>query len=198
MANLRSLIQYRAELLQSLGLRMWSTDLGPWVLVVIDELAGFDPDALIEAVASGDTRNVIRDGRNAAQIRLALLGSLARLARFCGITIVAVTQYPSHEVVDQQIRTQLTIRIMLRVASGEQIDVCLGRGYGRRIGVRSIPASQPGGLWMVGHPDHPEPLRGRAHYLNDDYIAAHTAATAHLAWPHEAVFGPALELPEAS
>ena len=157
------------------------------------ELAGLDPDALVEAATTGDTRDVIRNGRNAAQVRVALLGSLARLARFCGITIVAATQYPSYEVVDQQIRTQLTIRIMLRVSSGEQVDVCLGRGYGKRIGVRTIPPNQPGGLWLVGHPDHPEPFRGRAHYLSDDYIAARVDATAHLVWPHESVFGAAFD-----
>ena len=52
LADLRALIQYRAELLQSLGLRMWTSDLGPWVLLVVDELAelaGLDPDALVEA-----------------------------------------------------------------------------------------------------------------------------------------------------
>ena len=43
------------------------------------------------------------------------------------------------------------IRIMLRVSSGEQVDVCLGRGYGKRIGVRTIPPNQPGRLWLVGH-----------------------------------------------
>ncbi len=201
LADLRALISYRAQLLQSHGLRNWTPTFGPYVLLVVDELAelaGVDPDDLIAAVETGDTRDVIRNGRNAAQIRIALLGSLARLARFCGITILAATQYPSFEVVDQQIRTQLTIRIMLRVASAEQIDVCLGRGYGKRIDVRSIPASQPGGLWIAGLPDHPEPVRARAHYLTDDYIADLAARTAHLAWPHGTVFGPAQQLPEAS
>ena len=201
MADLRALIQHRAKLLQAIGRRMWSSEFGPWVLVVVDELAelsGSDPDILIEAARTGDTKDVIRNGRNAAQIRIALLGSLARLARFCGTTIVTATQYPSYEVIDQQIRTQLTIRIMLRVASGEQVDVCLGRGYASRIGVRSIPADQPGGFWVVGLPSDPEPVRGRAHFLTDDFIAAHAARTAHLAWPHDAVFGPATELPEAS
>ncbi len=196
LADLRALIGYRSRLLQAKGLRNWSPSLGPWVLFVVDELAeltSFDPDALINAVNTGETNGVIRDGRNAAQIRIALLGSLARLSRFCGITILAATQYPSYEVIDQQIRTQLTIRIMLRVASGEQIDVCLGRGYGKRIGVRSIPANQPGGLWIAGLPSDPEPVRGRAHYLSDDYISAQADRTAHLAWPYDTVFGPALE-----
>ena len=198
LADLRTLIRDRAEYLQSKGLRMWSSEFGPWVLFVVDELAelaGFDPDTLIAAVDSGESRDVIRNGRNAAQIRVALLGSLARLARFCGITVLAATQYPSFEVVDQQIRTQLTIRIMLRVSTGEQIDVCLGRGYGKRIGVRSIPANQPGGLWITGLPADPEPVRGRAHYLTDDYITRQAAATAHLNWPYEVVFHRAEALP---
>ncbi len=201
LADLRSLIQYRAELLQSIGRRMWSSEFGPWLMVVVDELAelsGSDPDVLIEAARTGDTKDVIRNGRNAAQIRIALLGSLARLARFCGITVVAATQYPSYEVIDQQIRTQLTIRIMLRVASGEQVEVCLGRGYASRIAVRSIPADQPGCFWVVGLPSDPEPVRARAHFLTDDVIAEHAARTAHLVWPHDVVFGPATELPEAS
>ncbi len=163
------------------------------MLLVVDELAelaGLDPDALIQAISSGETKDVIRNGRNAAQIRIALLGSLARLARFCGITIVAATQYPSHEVVDQQIRTQMSVRIMLRVTSGEQVDVCLGRGYGKRIGVRSIPANQPGGLWMAGHPDHPEP-RQRPSPLPHRRPHHRTAADYRplCAWPHELVFG---------
>ena len=193
LADLRQLIQDRARLLQANGLRMWRSEFGPWVLFVVDELAelaGFDPDALIGAVESGDTNSIIRASRNTAQIRIALLGSLARLARFCGVTIVAATQYPSAEVIDQQIRTQLTIRIMLRVASGEQVDVCLGRGYGKRIGVRSIPVDQRGGLWIAGLPDRPEPVRGRAHFLDDDYIARHVARTRHLAWPAAVVFRP--------
>ncbi len=201
LAHLRSLIQDRAELLQSVGRRNWSIEYGPYVLVVVDELAelaGLDPDTLINAVQTGETNRVLRDGRNSAQIRIALLGSLARLARFCGITILAATQYPSYEVVDQQIRTQLTIRMMLRVSSGEQVDVCLGRGYGRRVGVRSIPANEPGGLWVVGLPDDPEPLRARAFHWTDELIATHAARTAHLAWPEHAVFGDGPALPEVS
>lgn len=198
---LRQLIRDRAEFLQAHGLRMWEPRFGPWVLVVIDELAelaGLDPDALMAAALTGDNKDVLRNGRNAAQVRIALLGSLARLARFCGVTIVAATQYPSAEVIDQQIRTQLTIRIMLRVASGEQIDVCLGRGYGKRIGVRSIPVDQRGGLWLAGHPDNPEPIRGRAHFVDDQAIAARVDQTRHLAYPPEALFNLTTQEPQGA
>lgn len=196
LAHLRRLIRDRAELLKARGLRMWDPSLGPWVAVVIDELAelaGLNPELLMEAVVTGNNKDVIRNGRNAAQVRIALLGSLARLARFCGVTIIAATQYPSAEVVDQQIRTQLTIRIMLRVASGEQVDVCLGRGYGQHIGVRSIPVDQRGGLWIAGLQDHPEPIRARAHYVDDHAIASRNNETKHLRYSPETLFGPLIQ-----
>ena len=123
---------------------------------------------------------MLRSGRNGQQVRTGLLGSLARLARFCGVTIVGATQYPSAEVIDQQIRTQLTIRIMLRVASGEQVNVCLGQGYGRTVSPTSIGPTERGGLWIVGLPNAPEPVRGRAHWVSDHDVAARVAATRHL------------------
>ncbi len=198
LAALRTLIAYRSQFLQDRGLRMWRSEFGPWILFVVDELAelsGFDPDSLVRAALTGETRDIMRDARGASQVRTALLGSLARLSRACGITIVTATQYPSHEVIDQQIRTQLAIRIMLRVASGEQIDVCLGRGYGKRISVKSIPVNQRGGLWIAGLPDDPEPVRGRAHFVDDDYIARRAAATKHLAWSYDDVFQLATDPP---
>ena len=105
------------------------------------------------------------------------------------MTIVGATQYPSAEVIDQQIRTQLTIKIMLRVASGEQVAVCLGQGYASSISPKSIGVSQRGGLWIVGLPDNAEPVRARAHWVSDADVAARVAATRHLTPTHAAVFG---------
>ena len=141
------------------------------MVFIVDELAelqALDADALAEAVTDPDTaQGALRSGRNGQQVRTGLLGSLARMARACGVTIVAATQYPSAEVIDQQIRTQLTIRIMLRVASGEQVNVILGQGYGihRSPPPRSGPVSgaasgssapptphAPSGLVPIGSP----------------------------------------------
>jgi S-DNA-T family DNA segregation ATPase FtsK/SpoIIIE len=113
------------------------------------------------------------------------------------VTIVAATQYPSADVVDQQIRTQLTIRIMLRVASGEQVAVCLGQGYGSTISPTSIGPSERGGLWITGLPDAAQPVRGRAHWVTDADVAARVATTRHLTPPFEVVFNsPATETAE--
>lgn len=141
---------------------------------------------------------MLRSGRNGQQIRTGLLGSLARLARFCGVVLVGATQYPSAEVIDQQIRTQLTIRIILRVASGEQVDVCLGQGYGSNIAPKSIGPAERGGFWIAGLPDSIEPIRGRSHWIADSAVTARAAATRHLTPAYHDVFGSdGLELEEA-
>jgi S-DNA-T family DNA segregation ATPase FtsK/SpoIIIE len=193
LVDLRNLISDRAKFLRSRGLRKWDPAYGPWVVVLIDELAelqAIDADRLADALDTGEGgKNALRDGRQNQQVRTAVLGSLARLARFCGVTIVGATQYPSAEVIDQQIRTQLTIKIMLRVASGEQVDVCLGQGYGSTISPKSIGVKERGGLWIVGLPDDPEPVRGRAHWVTDADVAARVAETAHLTPDHATVFG---------
>jgi hypothetical protein len=162
------------------------------LVLVVDELAelhALDAATLAHAVTEPDTATAtLRAGRNGQQVRTGLLGSLARLARFCGVTIVAATQYPSAEVIDQQIRTQLTIRIMLRVASGEQVNVCLGQGYGSTISPTSIGPSERGGLWIAGLPDAVQPVRGRAHWVSDTDVTHRAATTAHLTPPPSQVF----------
>ena len=190
---LRNLIAARTRFLQDNGYRKWRAEFGPWLVFIVDELAelqALDADALAEAITEPDTAQAtIRSGRNGQQVRTGLLGSLARLARACGVTIVAATQYPSAEVIDQQIRTQLTIRIMLRVASGEQVNVILGQGYGSKISPTSIGPGERGGLWIVGTPDAPRPARARAHWVSDDDVAARVAATRHLTPSPLTVFG---------
>ncbi|MFV0522980.1 MAG: FtsK/SpoIIIE domain-containing protein [Acidimicrobiales bacterium] len=190
LVDLRNLIQYRASLLEQLGLRAWNPALGPWVVVVVDELAelqALDAATLVAAVDKpDDAQKALRTGKTGQQIRTALLGSLARLSRFCGVTIVAATQYPSAEVIDQQIRTQMTIRIMLRVNSGEQVNVVLGQGYATTVAPNSIPVTERGGCWIVGLPESPGPVRGRAHWASDDDITTRATSTAHLT-PHPAV-----------
>ena len=193
LVDMRNLIRDRAEFLRCRGLRKWEAEYGPWVVVLIDELAelqAIDADLLADAIETGEGgQKAIKDGKNSQQVRTAVLGSLARLARFCGVTIIGATQYPTAEVIDQQIRTQLTIKIMLRVASGEQVNVCRGQGYGSSISPKSIGVSQRGGLWIVGLPDNAEPVRGRAHWVTDNDVTARTAATRHLTPTHHTVFG---------
>lgn len=193
LVEIRNLIRSRAKFLQANGYRKWESGFGPWVLLIIDELAelqAIDADRLADVIESGEGGSqAIREAKNSQQVRSALLGSIARLARFCGVTIVGATQYPSAEVIDQQIRTQLTIKIMLRVASGEQVAVCLGQGYANAISPKSIGPSERGGLWIVGLPDSGKPIRGRSHWVSDAGVTTRAATTAHLTPTFESVFG---------
>ncbi len=194
LVDVRDLIWHRSRWLRTNGYRRWEDRFGPWVWLIVDELAelqALDADVLASAVADPDSAQAaLRSGRNGQQVRTGLLGSVARMARFCGVTIVGATQYPSAEVVDQQIRTQLGIRVMLRVASGEQVNVILGQGYASKVSPTSIGPAERGGLWIVGTPDAPRPARGRAHWVSDSDVAARVAATVHLTPSYADVFGP--------
>jgi hypothetical protein len=52
----------------------------------------------------------------------------------------------------------------------------------------SIGPAERGGLWIVGTPDAPKPVRGRAHWVSDEDVAQRVATTAHLALPSDVVF----------
>ena len=190
----RDLIRVRSQFMELHGHRMWRTEFGPWLLFVADELAelqAIDSDLLADAIDADDGgRKALAAGRSAQQVLTALFGSLARMARACGITMVGATQYPSAEVIDQQIRTQMAIRIMLRVASGEQVNVILGHGYGSQISPNSIGPSERGGLWIMGLDDAPKPVRARAHLVTDNDVCGRVTATRHLTPHYTAVFGP--------
>ncbi|MGH1491797.1 MAG: FtsK/SpoIIIE domain-containing protein [Acidimicrobiales bacterium] len=189
----RDLIEQRSRFMELHGYRMWRSEFGPWVLLVADELAelqAIDANLLADAIDADDGgRKALAAGKSGQQVLTALFGSLARMARACGITMVGATQYPSADVIDQQIRTQMAIRIMLRVSSGEQVNVCLGQGYGSQISPNSIGPSERGGLWIVGTDDAPKPVRARAHLVTDDDVAHRVATTTHLALDHRTVFG---------
>ena len=102
-------------------------------------------------------------------------------------------------MIDQQIRTQLTIRIMLRVGVRGSRSTCASVVVTPHVSVfgRSRLISPAGSGWSVSLLI---PSRFEAEPISSPMtsIANHAARTAHLAWPHDAVFGPATELPEAS
>ena len=194
--QLRLLLRFRARLLRSLGLRAWHPDLGPYLVVFVDELAellAIDAEHLAAMLAeptptevpdvkkaSDRLNNVLQYGQRSQRARVAVFASLARTARFCGVTIVGATQYPSAEVLDQQIRTQLGIRVMLRVVSREQVAVCLGHGFGDRIDPTSIGADEPGGMWIHGLAGDARPVRARSLWVSDTAAERRAQETAHL------------------
>ncbi len=185
----------RNRLLQELGYRMWRHRLGPWIVLVIDELArlaGIAVEHLLrQAKATTEIdpktgnpkkldRDLARNARDSLAVRMALIDWIAAVGRAAGITLVTATQYPTAEVIDPSIRTQLGLRFMLRVISREQVGVILGAGNENHITPDSIPASQRGGFWCVGNPGDPRAVRGRAFKFNDTTLTNRFHSTRHL------------------
>ena len=193
LADVLELVEYRQHLLSSLGRQRWLPTDGPFLMLVIDEfarLAGIDAEKLITAARADepDTK-LVRAAKDALAIRMAMVMAIAALARAVGVWLVGATQYPTAEVIDNQIRTQFETRVMLRVASREQIPVILGQSF-PQITVDSIPVSQRGGFWCVGHPDYPKPVRGRSLNVTGDKLADRFTAAACNRVDAAVLFGP--------
>lgn len=182
----------RNAVMMALGVRKWSPDLGPWIVVVIDELArlaGVETEKLLtQALSDTVDAKLVRQAKDALGVRLAMIDQLAALGRAPGIRLITATQYPTADVVEPSIRSQLGLRFMCRVISREQVAVILGAGNEATISPSSIPVGERGGFWCVGHPDDPRPLRGRAVLVDDDTMDARFAACAHLRVPQSEVF----------
>ncbi len=200
LADVLELVEYRQHLLSTLGRQRWLPADGPFLMVVIDEfarLAGIDAEKLLTAARADDPDpRLVRAAKDALAIRMALVMAIAALARAVGVWLVGATQYPTAEVIDNQIRTQFETRVMLRVASREQIAVILGQSF-PQITVDSIPVSQRGGFWCVGHPDYPKPVRGRSLNITGHRLAERFTTTTGNRVAPEALFGPSRGFLEA-
>lgn len=189
LANVVAEIDRRNELLMSLGLRSWETRLGRHIYVFIDELArlaGVTVEKLLQQARStnpdGDRADarMFRAAKDALAVRLAMIEHIAAVGRAAGVTLVCATQYPTADVIDPQIRSQLGLRLMLRVVSREQVRVILGEGNQQRISPDSIPESEPGGFWCVGLPGAARPIRARSLLLTDATLRRRFCDTTHL------------------
>ena len=205
LANVVAEIDRRNDFLASVGLRMWQAKFGPWIVLVIDELArlaGIAVERLLEQArlstnvdpetglpAPGDSK-MFRAAKDALAVRLAMIEHIVAVGRAAGVTLVCATQYPTADVIDPAIRSQLGLRFMLRVISREQVGVILGAGNQNNIAPDSIPVSERGGFWCVGNPDDPRPVRARSTLLTDATVKRRFADTAHLRIPQTDVFKP--------
>ena len=196
-------IRRRNQLLESHGLRFWNPDFGPWIVVVVDELARLAGVAvehlLTQAQRSTETdpdtggpvkldASLHRNARDALAVRMSLIDWIVALGRAAGVKLIAATQYPTAEVIDSSIRTQFGVRFMLRVISREQVAVILGQGNEAHIQPDSIPVAERGGFWCVGNPGDHRPTRGRAFWFNDPTLTHRFTTTAHLRHDQAVVF----------
>ena len=204
---LRMGLLWRADELVRRGLRKWQPGIAdmPLVYVLLDELAelaAVDVSVLAELLATDTSgmdpedldklskrlNNAVQYGQRSQKARTYLLASIARLARFCGYRLISATQYPTAEVLDQQIKTQHDLRMMHRVASEEQVKVVAGQSFGGLITPDSLSVNERGSMWVINHPDHPKPVRARSYFVDDDTLTARVDATAALRVPEHVLF----------
>lgn len=151
LAEAVAILDARAHHLTAQGSRLWTpTPTTPAVVIVIDEyaeLAEQSPAAVTHA------------------------DSLARRGRAVALTLLAATQRPTQKAMGSgAIRSQMDIRICLRVRERRDVDLILGQGM-LATGWHAHTLDAPG-KFLISTPEHPTPRRARAYLLTDNNVAA--------------------------
>jgi DNA segregation ATPase FtsK/SpoIIIE, S-DNA-T family len=104
--------------------------------------------------------------------------SIARRGRAVAVNLIAATQRPTQAAMgkDTAVRSQMDIRICLRVREKRDADLVLGPGS-VNTGWHAHQLTQPG-EFLISDPEHITPERNRAYLLTDERIARHAAQCA--------------------
>jgi DNA segregation ATPase FtsK/SpoIIIE, S-DNA-T family len=122
----------------------------PAIVIVVDEYAELSPDALDYS------------------------DSLARRGRAVAVTQIAATQKPTQDAMgNTAVRSQMDVRICLRVREKRDADLILGQGM-VTAGWQPHTLAKPG-EFLISAPEHQVPERARAYLITDDEITAHAA-----------------------
>ena len=98
--------------------------------------------------------------------------SIARRGRAVAVNLIAATQRPSQQAMGKgAVRSQMDIRICLRVRERRDTDLILGQGS-VNAGWHAHALTRPG-QFLVSDPEHAKPERARAYLINDDAVTAH-------------------------
>jgi DNA segregation ATPase FtsK/SpoIIIE, S-DNA-T family len=105
--------------------------------------------------------------------------SVARRGRAVAVNLVAATQRPTQAAMGRNtaVRSQMDIRICLRVREPRDADLILGQGSVNS-GWHAHKLTQPG-EFLISDPGHAAPERNRAYLLTDERRDAHAARYAH-------------------
>ncbi|MFG1921734.1 FtsK/SpoIIIE domain-containing protein [Cryptosporangium sp. NPDC048952] len=99
-----------------------------------------------------------------------LADSLARRGRAVCVTLLAATQRPTQKAMQGgAIRSQMDVRICLRVREARDVDLILGQGM-NTAGWNAQSLDAPGKL-LISDPDHVQPRPARAYWLPDDAVS---------------------------
>jgi S-DNA-T family DNA segregation ATPase FtsK/SpoIIIE len=148
-------LNQRAERMAGEGKRLWepSPD-DPALVIIIDEYAEL-PD---EAHDCAD--------------------SVARRGRAVAVNLIAATQRPTQAAMgkDTAVRSQMDVRVCLRVREPRDADLILGQGS-LNAGWHAHKLTQPG-EFLISDPEHTQPERNRAYLLDDTRRDQHAAQCA--------------------
>jgi S-DNA-T family DNA segregation ATPase FtsK/SpoIIIE len=144
----------RAALMAAHGRRVWEpTPEMPALVIVVDEYAELPAEAREYA------------------------DSLARRGRAVAVNMLAATQRPTQQAMGHNaVRSQMDVRICLRVRERRDVDLILGQGA-FNAGWHAHTLTQPGTFLIVA-PEHTNPERARAYLITDDQVKAHAQACA--------------------
>jgi S-DNA-T family DNA segregation ATPase FtsK/SpoIIIE len=101
--------------------------------------------------------------------------SVARRGRALAVNLIAATQRPTQAAMGKNtaVRSQMDIRICLRVREPRDADLILGQGSVNS-GWHAHKLTQPG-EFLISDPGHAAPERNRAYLLTDERRDAHAA-----------------------
>jgi hypothetical protein len=104
--------------------------------------------------------------------------SIARRGRAVAVNLIAATQRPTQTAMgkDTAVRSQMDVRICLRVRERRDVDLILGQGS-FNAGWHAHQFSKPG-EFMVSDPEHSAPEKHRAYLITDERVARHAATCA--------------------
>jgi S-DNA-T family DNA segregation ATPase FtsK/SpoIIIE len=163
LADAVAVLEARAGRLTADGSRLWMPSwAAPALIVVIDEYAEL---AEVSAAATGHADSIARRGRATA------------------VTLLAATQRPTQKAMGAgAVRSQMDVRICLRVRERRDVDLILGQGM-LAAGWAAQTLNAPG-KFLISTPEHTTPRRARAYRVSDQDVAAiaarHAGGRPHL------------------
>jgi S-DNA-T family DNA segregation ATPase FtsK/SpoIIIE len=145
-----AVLNARATRLAKSGERLWRpTPTEPALFVVVDEYAELSEH----------------------NVALVHADSIARRGRAVAVTLLAATQRPTQKAMGAgAVRSQMDVRLCLRVRERRDVDLILGQGM-LTTGWHAHTLDAPG-KFLISTPEHTTPRRARAYHLTDDHVHA--------------------------
>ncbi|MBV8540577.1 MAG: hypothetical protein JO364_11600 [Pseudonocardiales bacterium] len=142
----------RAASLAKIGVRVWEpAPASPALIIIIDEYAELPPEAHEYA------------------------DSIARRGRAVAVNLLVATQRPTQDAMGHgAVRSQMDVRICLRVRERRDVDLILGQGAftsGWQAHTLTLP-----GTFLISTPEHTTAQRARGYLITDEQITRHVGA----------------------